>query len=370
MYVCYRFFTETRRYDTIEAEQFDFKAARQFRVYSYFHHHLSFVTYNLDADESPLVIMHAPVDVRYDISRDAEDDNSLVYFTVVNVEDPSITIMIDDVDFTASPDLTVEKHPGVTEVILKPFLSEGVHTVRCLLENRMTHKRTILNRTFHVGSFSPNQQSLPFSITDHPQLESRFGDATFALEYPTSSRTSFIMKTNWSHWMPILNILILFIIVSFYWLARRIGNHILRKQAEESLWSKLASRSFFPTNRTLKMSLLRDFFRDWNPLARLLFPRFFLFMTDDVIVFGVFLAVACRLFLPHFYRNEQVVIRTVSPIESAVFHLPAVVPQLQPAEVDGVHGSVRVRNYLFLRFDGDSDGVSLSVRSTVECETD
>lgn len=54
------FFTETRRYDTIEAEQFDFKAARQFRVYSYFHHHLSFVTYNLDADESPLVIMHAP----------------------------------------------------------------------------------------------------------------------------------------------------------------------------------------------------------------------------------------------------------------------------------------------------------------------
>lgn len=101
------------------------------------------------------------VDVRYDISRDAEDDNSLVYFTVVNVEDPSITIMIDDVDVTASPDLTVEKHLGVTEVILKPFLSEGVHTVRCLLENRMTHKRTILNRTFHVGSFRPISSPFP-----------------------------------------------------------------------------------------------------------------------------------------------------------------------------------------------------------------
>ena len=312
--------------------------------------------------------MHSPVDVRYDISRDAEDDNSLVYFTVVNVEDPSVTITIDDVDFTASPDLTIEKRPGVTEVILKPFLSEGVHTVRCLLENRMTHKRTILNRTFQVGSFSANHPPRPFSITDHPQLESRYGDANYALEYPTSSKTAFIMKTDWSRCMPFLNFFILLIIVAFYWLSRRIGYRILRRQADESLWTKLTSRSFFPTNRNLKMGLLKDFFREWNVLARLVFPRFFLFMTDDVIVFGVLLAVACRLFLPHFYRNEQVVSFAASSVESVVFHLAAVVPQLQQAEDDGLHGSVCFWDFLLLRLDGASDSVSVSVRSAVECE--
>ena len=314
--------------------------------------------------------MHSPVDVRYDIFREAEDNNSLIYFTVVNVEDPSITITIDDVDFTGSPDLTIEKRPGITDVILKPFLSEGVHNVRCLLENRSTHKRTILNRTFHVGAFSANQLPPHVSITDHPLLESRYGDATFALEYPTSAKTALIMATDWSRWIPFLNVLILFIIVAFYWVSRRIGNALLRKQADESLWTKLTSRSFFPTNRPLKMSLLRDFFREWNLPARLLFPRFFLFMTDDVVVFGVFLAVACRVFLPHFYRNEQVGSFVASSVEPAVLDLAEVLPQLQQTEDDALHGPVCFRNFLFLRADGDSDGVSVPVRGTVECETD
>ena len=45
---------------TIEAEQFDFKMARQFRVFSYFRGQLSFVTYNIFADENPLILVHSP----------------------------------------------------------------------------------------------------------------------------------------------------------------------------------------------------------------------------------------------------------------------------------------------------------------------
>ncbi len=34
--------------------------ARQFRVFSYFRGQLSFVTYNIFADENPLILVHSP----------------------------------------------------------------------------------------------------------------------------------------------------------------------------------------------------------------------------------------------------------------------------------------------------------------------
>ena len=51
---------KTQQYETIEAEQFDFKIARQFRIYSYYNNDISFTTYNINIDESPIVIIHSP----------------------------------------------------------------------------------------------------------------------------------------------------------------------------------------------------------------------------------------------------------------------------------------------------------------------
>ena len=51
---------KTKQYETIEAEQFDFKIARQFRIYSYYNNDISFTTYNINIDESPIVIIHSP----------------------------------------------------------------------------------------------------------------------------------------------------------------------------------------------------------------------------------------------------------------------------------------------------------------------
>lgn len=54
------FKAQTRQFDTIEAELFDFKIAHQFRLYSYFRGELSFMTYNLNIDDKPIILLHSP----------------------------------------------------------------------------------------------------------------------------------------------------------------------------------------------------------------------------------------------------------------------------------------------------------------------
>ena len=132
---------------------------------------------------------------------------------------------------------------------------------------------------------------------------------SFALEYPTSAHTALLMKTNWSSLMPILNSLILLIIFLCYWGCRRIGQFILRRQVSPELLPKLANKGWnwlFPTNRVLKLSLLKEYFHKWNPILRELFCRLFLFTSDDCVFWSVVLTLVGRICFPRFGVNQAV----------------------------------------------------------------
>lgn len=197
----------------------------------------------------------------------------------------------------------MESDYDTTNVLLKPQLTDGVHILQCILTNPSNHKRTIVSRTFRIHS----QQT--GSIITHVQLKSQYshyeGITEYALEYPTSAKTDMLMHIDWSHLMIYLNPLILGTIFVCYWGCRSIGNRILHHQADIELLAKLnSSRKFFTTNRTLKYSLLKDYFRNWNWFFRIVFTRLFLFTTDDLIFAGVCFTLLCRVMIPHFFIDE------------------------------------------------------------------
>ena len=267
------------------------------------------------------------------------ESNALIYFSVKNVNSPQIHLLIDDMDISQSPDITVETLSDGVDVLVKPALSEGVHTVRCIVTNQQSHRQTALSRTFWVHSLSPGYMSSDVlvakqrdglkQIETHEQLKSILQTnsafhsiiqsssssssfsvyTSFALEYPTSARTALLMKTDWSSLMPILNVLILLVIFLCYWGCRMIGLSILHRQVRPELLSKLADKGWswlFPTNRVLKLSLLRDYFRGWNPVLREFFCRLFLFTTDDCVFWSVIITLVGRVCFPRFGIDQAV----------------------------------------------------------------
>ena len=215
-----------------------------------------------------------------------------------------------------------------TTIFYEPTLFPGNHDFKCIVTNTETNKTTIVQRAFMIYSDDLNQdltkinkcticplsheilqQSLP--STYNPM------NIQYALEYPTSSKVQLFMKIDWSKVMLYLNPLIITIIILVYWACRTIGFSILHKQSNKSFSKHLSSAflsSFFTTDRSPKYSLFLDYFSNLPGWLQWCLSRLFLFTTDNLVYYGVLLAIFCRNFLPRFFKDDRVLIKWIDDI--------------------------------------------------------
>lgn len=132
--------------------------------------------------------------------------------------------------------------------------------------------------------------------------------AGFALEYPTSSGVSLLMKTDWSSVMLYLNPLICLLILLFFWGFHRLALWLLQHQAAVHLADApaFANSAFFATDRKLKLALLEKALSGVPTALRWALSRVLLVCSDEWIAFGAIASLLCRCFLPRFYRDEKV----------------------------------------------------------------
>ena len=211
---------------------------------------------------------------------------------------------------TSSPDLTIEANGDQISVIMKPSLPSGRHVLRCMVPNPSRSRRTLLERVFNVHSNHPARSLYPYTATSHTTLARRLLQepshtvTSYALEYPLAGRTRFLMQTDWSHLMLLLNPLILAIILLCYWGCRAIALRILRKHAftPSDAW-------VFVSDRQAKYAVFKQFFGTLPRWLATLCSRLFLFTSDTLIFYGVLLSLLLHLLLPVFFRDARVRLR-------------------------------------------------------------
>ena len=216
------------------------------------------------------------------------------------------------------------------DVYFEPELAEGLHEIRGTITNEF-QKTTRFQRVFAVSnslcagfavisrivhsmgvsSSSSSSSGVSFKSLSHVELgelESSSVTAGFALEYPTSSGVSLVMKTDWSSLMLYLNPLICLIILLFFWGFHRLALWLLQRQAAVHLADSpvFASSAFFASDRKLKLALLEKALSGAPWAVRWALSRVLLVCSDEWIAFGAIASLLCRCFLPRFYRDEKV----------------------------------------------------------------
>lgn len=228
--------------------------------------------------------------------------------------------LVDHIDFSHHPGVRINKEDGQTQLVFRPALKPGKHDFQCIITNTQSNKVTVAQRAFNVlsddsDSLSGLNSCPSASPLSHVILEQTLPksyhpfNVQYALEYPTSSKVDLVMRVDWSKLMLILNPLIIAIIILAYWGCRQIAFSILRKQTDKVISTTLNFSSwdwFFATDRNMKYSLFHSYFSNLPSWLRFLLSRLFLFTSDNLIYYGVLLALFCRNLLPRFYRDEQV----------------------------------------------------------------
>ena len=210
-------------------------------------------------------------------------------------------------------ELTIKTRGQAIDVFFEPFLESGKHELRCIVTDEF-QRSTQFQRVFEVNNVTCDVclPAIPSLTTlSHAQLgELSVSEINsgFALEYPTSWRVKLLMKTDWSFLMLLINPLIVLIAVLFYLICRKVGVSLLEKQASLSLTGFFSydKAPLFPSDRSFRLSLLRNALRNFPWVFRVLFERLFLFTSDSWVFYGVMASLACRWLLPHFYRDELV----------------------------------------------------------------
>lgn len=228
--------------------------------------------------------------------------------------------LVDHVDFSHHPGVHMIKEDGQTHLYFRPALKTGKHDFQCIITNTQSSKVTVAQRAFNVlgddaDSISGLNNCPSASPLSHVALEQGLSqmyhpfNVEYALEYPTSSKVGLVMRVDWSRLMLVMNPLIIVIIILAYWGCRQIAFSILRKQTDKVISTTLNFSSwdwFFATDRNMKFSLFNSYFAHLPSWLRFLLSRLFLFTSDNLIYYGVLLAIFCRNLLPRFYRDEKV----------------------------------------------------------------
>ena len=276
----------------------------------------------------------------------------------------------------------MERGSAGIDVFFEPEFADGLHEIRGTVTNEF-QKTTRFQRVFAVsnsicsgfGAISPPAQPTGVSSSSGVSLKSlshvELGEsasssitAGFALEYPTSSGVSLVMKTDWSSAMLYLNPLICLIILLFFWGFHRLAVWLLQRQAAVHLADApvFARSAFFATDRKLKLALLEKALSGVPTALRWALSRVLLVCSDEWIAFGAIASLLCRCFLPRFYRDEKVGVEKRVEAGRSVRVRRVGVRRSSHAGVLAVYGQLCLRRGVLLRDVGSVCGVFGSLR--------